>query len=338
MVVIGGIGALLLLLRRTKEGLLNLLLLLPLLVYFNDLYSPKYIIVMSLFYIVPVAWILLTTRAWVRSLIIASIAFWWVFSISNFGFFGPQQGPKWYLPTADNAIPTGSYLTFYDHVRKGFYQQRYESELASLDKAVAYLCAKPPQEPQILWGIFNMHLLYYVAAQQGHFDDYHSYFDWNTDIKLPDNPQTHIYMIQPSYLWLKVFPPDSRAKFDEWVKEGRLREVIGDGGPFPTLIEIGPLVPAGSNTELGKRILFADEYYLGSLSSPRREMIEAYATLGWVPRQQFSGDVSKAVYADNSFVALNQAVEGARIFGSHFPKAYLRFTKEDTRYWPQKNK
>ncbi len=338
IVITGGIGALLLLFKRTKEGLLHLLLLLPLVVYFNDLYSPKYIIVMAIFYVVPVAWILLTARVWVRAGLVASIAFWWIFSLSNFGFFGPQQGYLWYLPTADNAIPTGSYLTFYNQVRKGFYHQRYESEVVSLDKTVSQLCAKPPEQPQVLWGSFNMHMLFYVAAAQGRFDDYRSYFDWNPELKLPDNPQARIYMIQPSYLWLKVLPPDGRARLDVWLKEGRLREVMSDGGgPFPTLIEVGPLVPAGTDTELGRRILFADQYYLGSLSTSRREMLEPYATLAWLPRSQFSGDVSSAVYADESFVALNQAATGGRIFGLHFPKAYLRFTKEDTRYWPPKS-
>lgn len=333
LIVVGGIGTLLLLYRRRKEALLNLLLLLPLVVYFNNLYSPKYLIAMSIFYIVPVSWILLTSRAWLRGLIIASIAFWWIFSLSNFGFFGPKQGPFWYLPTADNGIPTGSYLTFYKKVHEGFYNQRYVGEIESLEKAVTQLCSARPQEPQVLWGNFNMHLLYYVTARQGHFDDYLSYFNWSSELKLPDDPRTRVFMVQPSYLWVKVLPPEGLAKFDEWMSDGRVRESIGNAGPFPWMVEVGPLVPAGSDLNLGKRILFVDQHYLGSLSMPRMEMVPAYATLAWVPRQLSGGDVSGVVYADEKFIALDHAVEGSKIYGLHFPKAYLRYTQEDTRYW-----
>ncbi len=335
LVVVGGVGALFFLIKRPKEGLLQLLLLIPLIVYFNNLYSPKYLIVMSIFYVVPTAWLLLSTPIWFRSLIVASIAFWWIFAVSNFGFFGPSKGPEWYLPTADNAIPTGSYLSFYNHVRKGFYHERYVAELDAVEKAVDHLCSNSAHEPQMLWGNFNMHLLYYVVAKQNRIEEYRTCFDWDPEIPMPKNSQTHIYMIQLSYLWMKVFPPEAKSELDLWINDGRVREVIGDGGPFPTLIEVGPLVPANTNIDLGKRIRFAEEYYLGSLSSPRTEMTESFATLNWIPRREFAGDLSSTVYADNEFVALAKGEVTGKVFGLHFPKAYLRYTNEDTRYIPQ---
>ena len=331
LVVIGGIGALLFLFRRRKEGLLHFLLLVPLIVYFKNLYSPKYIIAMSIFYVVPTAWLLLTSRRWLRTVMIAGIAFWWIFSISNFGFFGPKMGPYWYLPTADNAIPTGSYLNFYRLMHGDFYVERYQGELEYVDLAVVKLCAATPQEPQVLWGTFNFHSLFYVTMKRGHFDDYTKYFRWDPDLKLPEDPRTRIYMIQTGYLWPRVFPPAEHEKFTEWLMEGRVREVIGDGGPFPQMIEIGPLVPAGTDRPLSERITFAGKYYFGSLSMPRKEMLAPYATLSWVRRDQIPANTQPSVYEDGVFAAFEQAMPGGRIFGLHFPKLYFRFSEEDTR-------
>jgi hypothetical protein len=97
------------------------------------------------------------------------------------------------------------------------------------------------------------------------------------------------------------------------------------------MIEIGPLVPAGTDSALGKRIKFADKYYFGSLSMARNEMIEPYATLYWVRLDQAPGDSFPIVYADGVFAAYDRAMSGGRIFGLHFPKRYLKFTDEDTR-------
>jgi hypothetical protein len=262
---------------------------------------------------------------------VACIAFWWIFSLSNFGFFGPTTGPYWYLPTADNAIPTGSYLTFYRKMSGDFYVQRYQSELSYVDQAVVRLCAAPPQEPQVLWGTFNFHSLFYVTMKRGRLSDYTSYFSWNPDLILPQDPRTRIFMIQTSYLWPKVLPPAEHDKFVEWLKEGRVREVIGDGGPFPPMVEIGPLVPARTGDELGKRILFAEQYYLGSLSMPRNEMIADYGTLSWVRRDQAQGNSFTPIYSDGDFAAYDEVMNGGRVFGLHFPKQYLRLSNEDTR-------
>ena len=286
---------------------------------------------MSLFYVVPAAWLLSTSRVWLRAVMVACIAFWWIFSLSNFGFFGPTTGPYWYLPTADNAIPTGSYLTFYRKMSGDFYVQRYQSELSYVDQAVVRLCAAPPQEPQVLWGTFNFHSLFYVTMKRGRLSDYTSYFSWNPDLILPQDPRTRIFMIQTSYLWPKVLPPAEHDKFVEWLKEGRVREVIGDGGPFPPMVEIGPLVPARTGDELGKRILFAEQYYLGSLSMPRNEMIADYGTLSWVRRDQAQGNSFTPIYSDGDFAAYDEVMNGGRVFGLHFPKQYLRLSNEDTR-------
>jgi hypothetical protein len=167
--------------------------------------------------------------------------------------------------------------------------------------------------------------------KRGHFDDYTSYFDWDPGLKLPLDPRTHIYMVQTSYLWAKVLPPAEHDKFAEWLKEGRIREVIGDKGPFPPMIEIGPLVPADTDSDLGKRIAFAEQYYFGSLSMSRNEMLAPYATLSWVRHEQLPADSPTAVYQDTAFAAFDQAMPAGRIFGLHFPKSYLRFKDEDTR-------
>lgn len=331
LVVIGSIGALIFLFRRRREGLLHLLLLLPLVVYVKNLYSPKYIIVMSIFYVVPAAWLLMTARTWLRTVIIASVAFWWLFSISNFGFFGPRAGAYWYLPTADNAIPTGSYLNFYVLMHGDFFVERYQSEIGNVDLAVTKLCSAPPREPQVLWGTFNFHSLFYVTMKQQRFDDYTKYFSWDAELALPDDPQTRIYMIQTSYLYPKVLTPTGRDKFISWLTDGRVREVIGDNGPFPPMIEIGPLVPAGTDFALARRILFAEKTYFGSLSMERKEMTTPYATLSWLRRDQIPANAPTGVYQDGAFAAFEQAVPEGRIFGLHFPKRYLRFSDEDNR-------
>src|SRR5690606_20452971 len=90
--------------------------------YASNLASPKYIASLVFFVTIPAADVLARSTWRARSLALVAFASLWIVSVSPRGISGPNQGALWYLPTVDGPCPTGSYATFYNRTRRGFYQ------------------------------------------------------------------------------------------------------------------------------------------------------------------------------------------------------------------------
>ena len=112
--------------RQSKERwLLPLSSGLPLLFYFRDLGSPKYILGLAFGTTLCAAWAIALSGRLFKISVVATSGFFSFFSITPFGVFGPSRGGHWVAPAGHGPVIFGSYLSFYQHVHDGFFGFRY---------------------------------------------------------------------------------------------------------------------------------------------------------------------------------------------------------------------
>lgn len=316
------VGVALCLVRRRFEYFLLLPVFVQFVPYATHFTSPKYIVpsvvVVTIFAVAGM--VPLARRA--PFVLAAVLAVPWLVSVTPYGIRGPARAAFWYVPTDDGPLPTGGYLPFYVSDRRGLYQQRYDQELRQIGEAMPRVEAQPGAN---IVGFFNQQSLWLWSARNGR---------WNQPLvnvpfwvlTLGDGADHRPrLMIRTSYLYALRQSAELQAQLTAACNEGRVKTVAGEAEPLPDVIECGPLVPAGTDAELGRRITFMNTYSQGNAVLRRESFLEDFAGVSWIPRARFTpGDFPsvKPLYADSQWVCLGENVTNAIYYSLRFPPAY----------------
>lgn len=321
IVMLAVVGWVMLFRQNYKKALLLLLLFVPLIFYIKNLSSPKYILPLAVGYAVSAGILINSLTSWKRYISVIPIVFFLGVSLSPFGIYTGSKGAYWYLPTDDGPLPTGSYLSFYQKVREGFFQERYNTELNNIRVAASHYAGTPN-----LQGYFNPQSGTLVAIERGDFQ--HPETLTSANLKGFSGSMNAPYvMISVSYLCTNKMERAAEMKFREWLSEGRVRSPVTTKFPFPPIIEIGPLIPIDTDQELGKRILFALDYSSGVGYLPRSRFVTDYLATSWMvggPELQ-----SEVLYSDSKFTAFKSHVANGAIYSSVMPFRY--YAEKDPR-------
>jgi type IV secretory pathway VirB2 component (pilin) len=323
VVILGVVSLCILPFNRRKDVLLYLLLLVPLAYYIRMLSSPNLVIGLSLFFGVP-ALIALSrvTKPLLRWAITASILFWWVVSVSPYGISGPTAGSYWFIPSAHGSLPTGAYLGFYAKARQGFYQEMYDGEIASCDRLADYLIHT--KAGVFVFGRFNYHFLSLSLVERGQFERVRAAVKLDTVDLSKNTDDRPVVMVQRGYLCVDRMTQSSRQQLTQWLQAGQIKALDDFAGPFPELIEVGQSVAAGTNLELGGRILFMQNQFGGHGAAPSKYFLDAFKPICWLPKKQAAEMDLIAIYADSQFCALTSPIPGGKIWRLYLPSPYLR--------------
>jgi hypothetical protein len=323
IVIIAAIGWLAIWKLNPRYAIVHLLLVLPLVFYFRNLSSPKYVIVFILFYAIPAA-LLLSRAAWyVRACGVAAILFWWVVGLSNFGIFGPDRAALWYVPTADGPIPTGGYVKFYERAREGFYQTKQQERIA--------LTSKLAEAGQIIGSDVRV-LGQYDTISEPYVRVHRRRAGQEFDPVVPPlakEGDTKFVMVRTGYVGLGRFAPKWVETIRAYLDKGQVRPVFADEAqakPFPDVVEIGEQVPEGTNRALGRRIAFLQDYYQGHMAFELPEFIADYAATSWTVSPKQATDASNRIYKDDEFIGFDREESGARqLLGFPWPARIYNF-------------
>jgi hypothetical protein len=313
-------GAYIILVRERKtKGFGLLATLLPVFFYIGNLSSPKY-----LFYlIVPVAVAAgrgLQRMTWpTRYASIAFMLVFWVVSISPFGVKFGEEGARWYLPTADGAIPTGSYAFFYTKPDVESQRAKYAHEIANAEKVAEYVDAE--SDTVTLAGGMNGHALTYVAVKNGYDGRIPG---MQRTFEVPEKEST-VIMARRSYLWGMRMSEALAEKFKTWLADGRVSPIYCDKCLFPSLVEVGNKVDIGKNIDLGKRILFVNKYTKGYSSMKSNVFVDEYRSLDWVRNKGENSRLKGAVYTGSVASAYGRDVPGGIVTRMSMPYEYTDF-------------
>jgi hypothetical protein len=328
-IVLLGLGSVIFYLVKRRKGIFIVLLLsIPLVYYFKALASPKYIISFALFYGIPASIALNQMKRPFKLCAIVGIGLWWVVSISPYGVRGPEQGSLFFLPTADGRFPTGSYLTFYDRVRRGWYQERYLAEYLGAKNAVQYITTS--NNKARLYGFFNGHFLILALIEEGSYDWSEKTWPWDSD-SLPIGPTTQILMISRSYLRSDAIDKQQWEKVSKWLKNGQVRPICDKDSPFPLVIEIGDTVAPGTDRDLGNRILFLDTYCKGNGAIKTSYYSSMFFTTSWLRKKDAVGLKELPIYTDNEYYCFSSYVPGGTLWRMPMPHMYYRERDPDAR-------
>ena len=306
-----------------RYALAHLLLLTTAAFYIGILASPKYIVLCVLFYGIPAALVLERSRWPARVGVVAAILFWWVIGVSNFGVFGPAQAALWFVPTVDGPIPSGGYVKFYERAREGFYQAKQDEHALLTAKLAAASDAIAPDVH--LAGQYSKNTLVYVRylrRQNG----------LATEPLIPplaEPGDTKLVLVRTGYISLARTAPDWLDTVRSYLEKGQVRSVFSDDKqPLPDVVEVGEQVPPGTNDELGRRILFVQDYYQGHMAFELPEFIAAYAATSWVDSQQAKNvpGLSQPIYDDHQVAAFDKPVaDAAQTLGFPWPARIYNF-------------
>ncbi|BBO33285.1 hypothetical protein [Lacipirellula parvula] len=331
IVLVGGIGWLFLWKLRRPYALVHLLLLIPAAYYFRHLSTPKYIIWMLIFYGLPTAVLLQHVRRSFQAAIVAFIAIWAVFGISNYGVFGPAQASLWYVPTADGPCPIGGYVDFYRREHRGDYQSKQQAYLDQMRELVKR--GHQPDDKFRVVGHWSHVALPFLGAS-GELGDDEKRRQWEefaaSSLKLGgdlnDNGQ-RLLMSQTGYSDLSHTTEEFATQIRDWLGKGQVRaHLLREGELIPLWIEIGTSVPENENPDLGKRLLRFLELYQNQMVFPQQQFVGAYKSSAWVPASRVSElqATGEPLYQDAEAAAFDRAVEGAELYGFPWPERYYR--------------
>lgn len=320
VIVVSLYGAYIILVReRLKKGYALLATLLPVLFYISNLSSPKY-----LFYlIVPIAVAAaLGLQRMTRPTRYASIAFmlvFWVVSISPFGVKFGAEGARWYLPTADGAIPTGSYAFFYTEPDAESHRAKYAHEIGNAGKVAEYVEAQ--SDTVTLAGGMNGHALKYVAVKSGYEGRIPG---MQRTLGVPGE-ESKVIMTRRSYLWGMRMSEELAEKFRGWLESGKVSPASCGKCLFPDLVRVGAEIGTNKNIHLGRRILFVNKYTDGYSSLKSDIFINAYRSLNWVRGGKDESHLEKAVYTGEVASAYESNVGGGVVTRMNMPYRYTAF-------------
>lgn len=324
VVLLAAIGWLLLCKNKRSYAAVHLLLLVPIVFYAQNLASPKYVIVLTLFYAIPAAYLFARTTIPIRTAGVAAVLVWFVFGISNFGIFGPRQAALWYVPTMDGAIPSGGYINFYGLARQGFYQAKQNESVAVAKNLLASFETLGPDVR--LGGDFPWISLAInrVERRRAGKDPF------VPEPAIAKTGDTKFVMVSWGVVGIDRSVVDLKGKVLKFLEQGQIRPLPPtENAAFPDVVEVGEQVPAGTNIELGKRFLFMHKYYHGYRAFHLPSFIEPYAATSWFPVNkvpQIAG-LPTPIYEDDHYVAFDVDVPGAEYLGLQWPARYHQFER-----------
>ncbi len=302
-----------------RRWLLPLSTIVPLFYYFRDLGSPKYILGLALGTTLCAAWLIAASGRALKTVFVIAALFFWFFSITPFGLFGPSRGGHWVAPAGHGPVAFGSYLSFYEHIRDGFFGTRY----AALEKTWELVLRSHALDPRPmrLIGSSDDHMLNLVCEQHGLARS-----TIPLTIDLPGdymNEPARFVMLFNGYTRLSYLTaPGAEALVRGWLAAGQVAQLPGDDSQaaLPSIVEVGPTVTTGSK-ELGQRILFADSYAKSSGLAPLQYFTVDYGAFCFVPA---ASHPASPLYTDADFAATTHCPANAVIWGNWWPSVYYR--------------
>jgi hypothetical protein len=282
--------------------------------------SPKHIISTALFYGIPAALLIHHLKSYWKTAAVTAILACWIVSVSPFGIKGPMEGRYWTLPTGHGQLPIGSYLTFFDLARQGFYQEQYLDEITSQEDAARFMLDHK-DDRFLLFGHLNDYFIRCFLVQRGLFDNYCK----SVVLKSIDPPQRsdkRILMVHYSLLRLTAISPELRTWITQALRDGRVRDCIASNSVMPGFVEIGPSVSPGTDTDLGQRILFLQKYYAGNGAFCTSRAVDCYKPLWWVRKADGRRQDGHPEYEDSQFLCYSHPVPRAEIWRTRVPFVY----------------
>jgi hypothetical protein len=326
VVLLAGAAMAFLLWRKYPDAFIIVFLcLIPVAYYIRILSSPKHIIGTALFYGIPAALLLHHLKSYWKAAATAAILAWWMVSVSPFGIKGPLEGRYWTLPTSHGQLPIGSYLTFFDLARQGFFQEQYLDEISSQEDTARFILDHK-NDRYLLFGHFNDYFIRCFLAERGLFDDYCKSVVLKS-IDPPPASDKRILMVRYTLMRLTLTSPELYEWINQALLEGRVRDCLASSGVFPGFVEIGPSVPPGTDTDLGQRILFLQKYYADNGAFQTSRPADCYKPLWWVrrsedPRPNGGLQYGRPVYEDPQFLCFSRPVPNAEIWRTRVPFVY----------------
>ena len=302
-----------------RQWLLPLSTIVPLFYYFRDLGSPKYILGLALGTTLCAAWVIAASGPLTKAVIVvASLPFWFV-SITPFGVFGPSRGGHWVAPAGHGPVAFGSYLSFYQHIRDGFFGVRYQALQETWELVLRSLALDP--RPLRVIGSSDDHMLNLICEEHRIA---RSTVPVTIDLRGDYvNQPARFVMLFNGYTRLSYLTgPGAEARVRGWLAAGQVSPLPGDDShsALPSIVEIGPTVVHGS-LELGRRILFADAHAKSSGLAPLQYFTPDYGAFCFVPASLHTTPV---LYQDVNFTATTQCPETALLWGNWWPSVYYR--------------
>jgi len=301
------------------QWLLPLSTIVPLFYYFRDLGSPKYILGLALGTTLCAAWAITAAGPKFKLLTVAASLVFWFVSFTPFGVFGPSRGGHWVAPAGHGPVAFGSYLSFYEHLRDGFFGARYEALERTWDLVLRNRKLDP--RPIRLIGSSDDHMLNLICEQRGLARS-----TVPVTIDLPGvyiNQPNRFVMIFNGYTRLSYLTaPGAETKVREWLATGQVAKLPGDDAQqaLPMIVEIGSTVTNGSK-ELGQRILFADAQAKSSGLAPLQYFTADYGAFCFVPT---SAQAMPILYKDADFTATTSCPANILLWGNWWPSVYYR--------------
>ena len=317
LAILGLIGYFLVFLKQDKKAWIYLLLLVPALFYINKLTTPKYIIILTLFFGVSAAFMISKLKPTLKVIAISSVLVFWFISISPYGI-KILNGYHFIVPTDDGPIPTGAYLSFYDHLRRGFYRAEYRDEIESSQDIVKYLST---QKDDFIVIPYNFQIIHYYIHKSELAKSY--------DIERYRLNSREFYrskrviMARRRYLKSAKMPEE----FLEYLKNGQVRSITSNNQILPSFVEIGAWVPKGTNITLGNRILFFHNYYKGYGSLVYSEGFpKMYNTSCWMENHGKTVAPQQGVelYKDEHYTVLSSISKNCKYYGYELPTFYYK--------------
>lgn len=305
--------------RANRQWLLPLTTIAPLFYYFRDLGSPKYILGLALGTTLCAAWaIAVAGRTLKISAVAVSIVFWFV-SFTPFGMFGPSRGGHWVAPAGHGPVAFGSYLSFYENIRDGFFGVRYEALERTWGLVLHSLAIDP--RPMRLIGSSDDHMLNLICEQRGFARS-----SVPVTIDLPGdylNKSARFVMLFNGYTRLSYLTAaGAETKVRGWLAAGQVARIAGDDSrqALPWIVQIGPTVTNGSK-DLGQRILFADAYARSSGLAPLQYFTADYDAFCFLP---VSSHPAPILYQDADFTATTRCPKNILLWGNWWPSIYYK--------------
>jgi len=234
-------------------------------------------------------------------------------------WIGPARGGHWVAPAGHGPVALGSYLSFYQHVRDGFFGTRYGALQRTWEIVLHSLTLDP--RPMRVIGSSDDHMLNLICEERG-----------ISRARVPitiDLPGDYIHqparfvMLFNGYSRLSYLTaPGAESLVRQWLADGQVSTLPGDesGQALPNIVEIGPTVSRGSKG-LGQRILFADSYGYGGGLAPLQYFTADYGAFCFVAA---STRPQPLLYADADFAATTNCPSGSLVWGNWWPSFYYR--------------
>jgi hypothetical protein len=282
---------------------------------------------MLLFYGIPAAYLFDRATNRMRTVMAASVAIWFFIGVSIYGVFGPTKSSLWYVPTSDGPCPIGGYFAFYARARHGDYQIKQVEHIAQTRDFVEF--AKKSDGHYWIAGHW-LPSSFYLLRAQGDLGNADEQARVNRIAEAPgsrggEQPKdgSRMLMVRSGYLDASTQNDELAKQVRTWFEKGQLRAVgPGASQPLPTLIEAGDHIPAGENTSLGRRLLFAIDLYEGHMVFEQPEFIEAYRPTSWAAAGT-QADV-EPVYRDEQVAVFDRPVKDGKVFSYVWPARYYQ--------------